>query len=95
MAGLVWLDANQDGTVQVGEVPLAGVEVVIANRLGQTRTLRTDAEGSFAVSPMARGTYTITLRVPVAFSPTTPSRVRMALPDDGDKRAEFGVIPKP
>lgn len=95
LAGLVWLDANQDGAVQVGEVPLAGVEVVIANRLGQTRTLRTDAEGSFAVSPMARGTYTITLRAPNVFSPTTPARVRMTLPEDGDKRAEFGVIPQP
>lgn len=95
LAGLVWLDANQDGTVQVGEAPLAGVEVVIANRLGQTRTLRTDAEGSFAVSPMARGTYTITLRAPNVLSPTTPARVRMTLPEDGDKRAEFGVIPQP
>ena len=95
LAGLVWLDANQDGAMQVGETPLAGVEVVIANRLGQTRTLRTDAEGSFAVSPMARGTYTITLRAPDAFSPTTPTRVRMTLPEDGDKRAEFGVVPKP
>lgn len=95
LAGLVWLDANQDGAMQVGEAPLAGVEVVIVNRLGQTRTLRTDAEGSFAVSPMARGTYTITLRAPNAFSPTTPARVRMTLPEDGDKRAEFGVAPKP
>ncbi len=95
LAGLVWLDANQDGSVQVGEAPLAGVEVVIANRLGQTRTLRTDADGSFAVSPMARGVYTITLRAPDIFSPTTPARVRMTLPEDGDKRAEFGMAPKP
>jgi protocatechuate 3,4-dioxygenase beta subunit len=56
--GMVWHDADDDGVVDVGEAPIAGVEVTLGGT--ESRTAVTDASGAFVFGGLAAGTYTLT-----------------------------------
>jgi hypothetical protein len=56
--GIVWHDADDDGVVDAGEAPLAGVEVVLGGTV--SRTTVTDAAGAFVFGGLPAGTYTLT-----------------------------------
>ncbi len=71
LAGIVYLDANNDGVTQAGESGLAGVTVTLTGTddLGQTITLpvTTAGDGTYSFTSLRPGTYTITEDQPITF----------------------------
>jgi len=64
LAGFVYVDANNDGIKQPGEMGLVGVTVTLTGTdiLGRpvTATTTTFADGSYSFSDLVPGNYTVT-----------------------------------
>jgi len=59
LSGTVYRDANNNGTIDAGELPLAGVKVTVSG--GSTKqTAVTDMYGVYTFDNLPAGTYTIT-----------------------------------
>ena len=67
--GTAFVDANRNGGLDSGEMPLAGVTLTVTGTdvLGNpvTRTVVTDGAGAYDVTALPRGTYTISAASPV------------------------------
>ncbi len=77
IAGTVFVDANNNGVQDIGEVGIAGVEIALSgvNSLGVqvNATATTDANGDYIFANLAAGTYTINETQPAGFSDGTDS----------------------
>ncbi len=75
LAGVVYLDANQNGVFDAGDSGIAGVTVTLTgtNSLGQfvTQTTTTDMNGIYSFSNLLAGSYTLTETPPAGFMPGT------------------------
>ena len=75
IAGTVFVDANNNGVQDIGEVGIAGVEIALSgvNSLGVqvNATATTNANGDYIFTNLAAGTYTINEIQPVGFSDGT------------------------
>ena len=64
IAGLVWTDLNNDGVVDPGESPIAGVTVTLTGTDGAgnpvTETTTTGPDGTYSFPGLVPGTYTVT-----------------------------------
>jgi len=60
LAGHLYIDVNNNGTQNAGEPGLAGIDVVIVDSLGTSRTVETDASGNWTVN-VAPGNATVTI----------------------------------
>ncbi|MEJ1959117.1 MAG: SdrD B-like domain-containing protein [Nitrosomonadales bacterium] len=65
LSGKVYLDANNNGTPDTGEVGLAGVTITLSGV--STSTTVTDVNGNYAFSNLLAGTYTLTETQPAAY----------------------------
>ncbi len=77
--GQFWNDADKDGTVDAGELPLAGWTVFVdVNRNGRLdageANVQTDASGRYQLDDLSTGTHIIVARPETGWSPTFPSR---------------------
>ena len=75
LSGFVYIDANNDGTFQGGETPIAGTTVVLTGTLSTggaaiPRTTTTAADGSYAFTALLPGTYSVQ-----ELQPTTPANL--------------------
>jgi large repetitive protein len=77
ISGTVWTDADGDGVIDPGEVPLPGTIITLTGTdvLGNpvTRTATTDAGGAYRFEGLLNGTYTVTETQPAGYgnSPAT------------------------
>lgn len=71
ISGFVYVDRNDDGVFQPGELPIAGVTVTLTGRdhLGNDVTLTTTtlADGSYVFDHLRPGTYTLTQTQPAGY----------------------------
>jgi len=61
VVGLVFTDTNGNGVQDAGETGVSGVTVTLTGSDNTTHTTTTDSTGSFSVTDLPPGTYTITL----------------------------------
>jgi large repetitive protein len=77
ISGTVWTDADGDGVIDPGEVPLPGTIITLTGTdvLGNpvTRIATTDAGGAYRFDGLLNGTYTVTETQPTGYgnSPAT------------------------
>lgn len=70
----VWTDANSNGQQDAGELPIAGLKVVLYDGAG-TRKLdstTTSSAGAYAYEKLASGSYKLRFSTPAGTVPTTP-----------------------
>jgi uncharacterized repeat protein (TIGR01451 family) len=65
IAGFVYVDANNNGSKDPGEIPLPNVPVTITGPV--TRTVMTATDGSYSFSDLPSGTYVVAETQPAAF----------------------------
>jgi protocatechuate 3,4-dioxygenase beta subunit len=72
LAGVVYVDSNNDGVVDAGETRLAGVTVTLTGTddrgLSVSQTATTDANGEYLFDNLRPGTYTLTETQPAGYS---------------------------
>lgn len=83
LAGLVYVDGNDDGVRQAGELGLGGVEIILSGTTAdgqdicawraaldpsQTCTVTTKADGSYVFDNLPKGTYALTETQPSAYA---------------------------
>jgi hypothetical protein len=79
IAGVVFLDQNDDGFFQPGESGAQGVTLLLDGRF----VTRTDAAGRYEFSEVAAGKHTIEVvpdNLPLPYAPRTPGRVEVDVP---------------
>ena len=90
IGGVVFHDANGNGTQQPGELPFPGVTVTVTGPV--TRTDTTDASGAWSVVGLPAGTYTVTAVGPPKYAVTTmPYPVSVTLPSGGTRTVDLGM----
>lgn len=67
LSGTVYHDANNNGAIDAGERPIAGVQVTAAAG-STTQSAYTDIYGVYTFDNLPAGTYTITETQPIAYS---------------------------
>jgi hypothetical protein len=67
LSGSVYLDSNNNGAIDAGERPIAGVQVT-ATGGGTTQTVVTDTYGVYTFDNLPAGTYAITETQPSTYS---------------------------
>ncbi len=95
LKGLVFEDKDRDGILDPGEPGVSGVRVLIRGPVN--RELITDPSGYF-VAELPPGDYEVRLLVdtlPKRFSPTSPTAIRVTVPEYGVAEVHFGAYRKP
>lgn len=102
----VWIDANQNGSQDSGELGFAGLTVTLKNGLGSVLgTQTTGSDGGYLFSGLPAGTYTVEVTGTGGYEPTwdtdgtfTPGTATVTLVN-GEKRldVDFGyrLLPPP
>ncbi|MCZ2342684.1 MAG: carboxypeptidase regulatory-like domain-containing protein [Bacteroidales bacterium] len=76
ISGTVYIDTNQNGTLDPGEVPLAGVTVALTDGMGnEIATTTTDANGNYLFPNVPPGNYTVVESQPDGLGSTTPNDI--------------------
>ncbi|QEL13843.1 SdrD B-like domain-containing protein [Limnoglobus roseus] len=72
VGNFVWEDANNNGVLDAGESPLAGVPVTLFDGSGaQLATTTTDANGNYLFTNLAGGQYIIRVTAPAGYVSST------------------------
>jgi protocatechuate 3,4-dioxygenase beta subunit len=72
LGNFVFEDANNNGTHDAGEAPLANVAVQLIDALGKTAgTTTTDANGAYLFTNLSPGQYTVRVTTPAGFTTST------------------------
>ncbi len=66
IGGFVYVDANDNGTFDIGEQPISGVTITLSG--AASRTVTTGTDGSYQFTALADGTYTVTQTQPSGFN---------------------------
>ncbi len=92
--GVVFEDANGNGTQDAGEGGVAGADICLYAP-GTTSPLdctTTGSDGGYRFDGLTPGTYTVQLTSwPGGYEPTTPASVSVTAPAGGVGRADFGI----
>lgn len=70
LSGAVYVDANNNGVRDAGEVGIGGVTVTVTKTDGAlsfTRTVQTSSDGNYYFANLVKGTYLVSEAQPVAF----------------------------
>jgi hypothetical protein len=86
LSGTVYIDANDNGVQDSGEVGYNGGTLTLNS--GQTAT--TNASGSYTIPDLQAGTYTETLTIPNGYVATTTNHVSFPLASNTTEN--FGII---
>lgn len=85
ISGIIYNDANLNGTQDVGELGIASATV----KLNGTITATTDANGNYTFGGLSAGMYTVTPNAILDLNLTTPGTVTLVL-SGADGTANFG-----
>ncbi len=95
ITGVVFEDANGNGTQDAGESGVAGAEVCLytaGNLTTPVECATSASDGAFAFLNVPPGDYTLQLRGwPGGYEPTTPEQVTVTAPAGGTATAAFGI----
>ncbi len=97
LSGTVWSDVDGDQVIDPGEsgVPLATVNVTWRGPSGDVvMPVVSGADGTWSMSNLPPGTYTVTLdetTIPAGTTPTTPTSEDVTLPLGGHDDVDFGI----
>ncbi len=89
VSGIVFQDANGNGSQEPGESGIGGVLVRLIDSVAQ-RSTRTTGDGSYLFSGITPGGYTVEETDPVGYSSTTPNLRNVILASGGAASASFG-----
>ena len=89
ISGTVYVDVNQNGVQDQGELGYSGATVSLDN--GDSVT--TDTNGNYAFASEQSGNYILTLTTPSGYSVTTTNPI--SLPLTADNTVNFGITPLP
>ncbi len=89
--GTVYLDVNQNGQRDEGEVGVPGVYITIS--AGEySHTYYTGDDGTYAPIPLPGGMWHITLHLPQGYKATTPTELDVYLPEgEAALGNDFGI----
>ena len=92
VSGQLWLDENNNGLFDAGELTPAGYEVTVTDdRTGRVfDTLRTDGEGRFATSGMIPGSFTLSF--PLDADTIAPKNGNSDFQEAGDRLVLSGIV---
>jgi PKD repeat protein len=92
--GHSFLDANENGQLDSGELGLGGVLITLKDSEGNALATTPTAEGTdvgfFSFADLSAGTYTVAETVPEGFTATTPSSLTVTLAAGENKPVDFG-----
>ena len=71
LSGFVWVDANGDGVIDMGEQAIEGVVMELYNANGLVATTTTDSQGLYSFNDLSAGIYTIVEQQPAGFADGT------------------------
>jgi len=92
ITGVVFRDANRDGTEQPGDSPIAGVTITLKDSGGATvTTTATAVDGSYLFAGMPAGTYSVQETQPLGYgsAPTSPDTVSVTMVAGGAAVVRF------
>ena len=94
VSGTEFIDANDNGVLNTGEVGKGGVTITLTTAAGATvATTTTGANGAYVFPNLTAGTYTITETPPAGFDTTSAtSFVKVVVPAAGLTGKNFGII---
>jgi hypothetical protein len=89
ITGYAYVDRNKNKVFDAGDIGIGAVPITVAGPTNATTA--TVANGSYAVSKLAGGNYTVSAPATAAGYPLqTPNNVAVALPAGGSKVVNFG-----
>ncbi len=92
LSGMVFLDSNDDGVPDAGEVGLGGVTISLIDDSGHVIAVtRTAIDGSYLFNDLATGPYTIVETPPSGYGSSTPNEIPVVLPGGGLTNQNFGL----
>nr|WP_298719688.1 SdrD B-like domain-containing protein [uncultured Steroidobacter sp.] len=77
--GRVWRDSDRDGTMDAGEIGIAGVTVTLRSGGSVVDTTVTDADGRYVFTNVLAGQYTVEETQPAGYGSSTPDSVEIEL----------------
>jgi len=92
ITGVVFADANRNGTQDAGDAGIAGVTITLKDSANATvATTTTAADGSFLFAGVAAGNYTVVETQPAGYgsAPSSPDSVAVTVPPGGAATAHF------
>ena len=98
LSGQIWIDANADGVIDVGETGLSNVHVLLESReqlMGDPipRETWTGAQGEYSFAEIPPGPYSVKAEVPAGYFATTTTRVELELSAGAEVEVNFGLRP--
>ncbi len=66
----VWFDQNKDGKQDTGELPIAGVSVLVSNTFGLSTTVESGPDGVWLVEGLPAGETCAQFQIPEGWAPT-------------------------
>ncbi len=93
VSGVVWYDANLDGVIDLGELPLPGAYVRIKDTLGNIlhEFGPTGPDGRYLFPEVLPGEYIVQRTNPPGYFSTTPDEVRISLTPRSVAFVDFGA----
>jgi uncharacterized repeat protein (TIGR01451 family) len=93
LQGTVYLDNNQDGVFDAGDMPLAGATVSLQQGARVVATVSTDATGYYSFAAEPAGSYTVAVTLASGNLAATPANVAVTLTGAAPLTVNFGEIP--
>ncbi|HEX2916673.1 MAG TPA: SdrD B-like domain-containing protein [Chloroflexia bacterium] len=90
LSGKVYVDSNNNATLDSGEPPLGGVTITLLDSNGNVvATTQTAPDGSYSFT-VPPGNYTITETQPTGYGSSTPNTLTVTVPAGGLPNQNFG-----
>lgn len=93
--GVVFVDADEDGTLDEGEAGLPGASLRLVG-LGESRETESAGAGTYAFGSLVEGSYDVYLEAPDGYDPTTVDRyIGLEVESDVVQGMNFGLVVAP
>ena len=94
ISGTVWLDLNNDGVIDAGEIGLPGVVIALLDSAGTTiATTTTLPDGTYSFDGLVAGDYVVQEQQPAEWGSSTPNSIAVTLTAAGAAGLDFGEKP--
>lgn len=93
LTGMVFYDADQSGTLDLGEVGIGGVTVELTDPSAAVTSTTTASDGTYGFTITEAGDYTVVETDPVGYASTTPNQVAVTFEGTPIEDVNFGDVP--